>query len=60
MTPQQFLKAHSDGDYTAWDDAAFELYDQVATRGGAPVPAEVIAFIEQPPPRAITAAQPAA
>lgn len=58
MTPQQFLKDHNAGDYTTWDDAAFELYGQVATPGGAPVPDQVIAFIEQPPLKALTAVDP--
>lgn len=62
MTPQQFLKNHNAGDYTTWDDAAFELYGQVATPGGAPVPDHVFDLLKQPPPpKAIApATQPAA
>ena len=59
MTGLKFLEDH--GDPATWTDDAYELYAQCATPG-APVPDEVLAFIEQPPPaRAITAApQPAA
>lgn len=58
MTPQQFLKDHGNGDYTTWEDTAFELYGHVATPGGKPVPDEVIAFNKQPPLKALTTADP--
>lgn len=47
MNGRQFRKLH--GDPATWTDREYEQYGQVATPG-APVPAEVLAFLKQPPP----------
>lgn len=47
MTGLEFRQDH--GDPAAWTDTEYEQYGQVATPG-APAPAEVLAFLKQPPP----------
>ena len=47
MNGIQFRTLH--GDPGTWTDTQYEQYSEVAAPG-APAPAEVIAFLKQPPP----------
>lgn len=47
MTGREFREDH--GDPAKWSDLEYEQYGLVATPG-QPAPAEVLAFLKQPPP----------
>lgn len=47
MTGREFRQDH--GDPAKWSDLEYEQYGLVATPG-QPAPAEVLAFLKQPPP----------